>query len=141
MASLFRARQHPHNAGMLTDDSDALPVCKFLIVDDHPAFRRVIRAFLAGPLVEVIECINGVGALEAYARHLPDWTLMDVEMPGMDGFSATREILSQFERARIVILTQHDSPDYREEALAAGACAFVCKDDLSQLDAVVGATG
>jgi len=58
---------------------------------------------------------------------------MDVQMPQMNGFAATRDILRQFSEARVIILTQHDTPDYREEARSAGACGFVSKDDLSKL--------
>ena len=127
----------PHNDGMIDDQPAARPARKYLVVDDHAVFRQVIRDFLPGASVEVIECRDGAEALRVYAEHLPDWTLMDVEMPDMDGFTATRQILRHFSGARVVILTQCDSPEYREEALAAGACAFICKDDLSHLHSIL----
>ena len=52
---------------------------------------------------------------------------MDIQMPGMDGLKATRVIRSQPPKARIIILTQHDSPDLRQAARDAGAIAYVLK--------------
>jgi len=122
---------------MLNDRMQPQPVRKCLVVDDHAAFRQVVRDFLSGASVEVMECGDGASALGVCAEQSPDWILMDVEMPGMDGFTATREILRQFSAARVIILTQHDSPDYRGEARAAGACAFIRKDDLAQLRTIM----
>jgi len=122
---------------MLNDGRQSQPVRKCLVVDDHAGFRQVIRDFLSGTSVEVIECRDGAEALHAYAEQLPDWILMDVEMPDMDGFTTTRQILRQFREARVVILTQHNSPEYREEARAAGAYAFLSKDDLKQLRTIM----
>ncbi len=106
-------------------------------MDDHAGFRRTVRDFLPHDAGEVIECSDGAEAVEAYATHQPDWTLMDVDMPGMDGLTATRAILAEDPQARIVIVTAHDNSDSREEARAAGAVAFVGKGDLSQLSLVL----
>jgi len=104
-----------------------------LIADDSAPMRDAIVRCCTGPNDIVIQASNGREGVERFLRHQPDWSIMDVQMPGLDGFSATREILRQFAEARVVILTQHDSPDYREEARAAGACAFVNKDNLAKL--------
>ena len=109
----------------------------YLVVDDHAGFRRALRSHLPGDTLTLVECADGCEAIAAFEQHHPDWTLMDIEMPGMDGFTATREILRRFADARVIILTQHDSPGYREEAQAAGACAFISKDDLSQLGSIL----
>ena len=106
---------------------------KYLVVDDHVAFRKMVRDFLPGNPVDLVECSDGREAAEAYGKHQPDWTLMDVEMPGMDGLRATRSIRSQYPQARIIILTQHDSPELREQARNAGAFAYVVKDRLQDL--------
>jgi DNA-binding NarL/FixJ family response regulator len=110
---------------------------KYLLVDDHAGFRKTVRDFLPGQPVEVVECSEGREALAAYTYHLPDWTLIDVEMPELDGLRATRSIRAQFPRARIIILTEHDLPELRGEARAAGAIAYVLKDRLRDLPAVI----
>ena len=113
--------------------SHPLPATQtFLVVDDHAGFRRTVRDFLPGN-AEVIECGDGGAAVQAYEDHRPDWTLMDIDMPGMDGLSATRAIRAAHPQARIVIVTSHNTPDFRAEADEAGAAAFLRKDDLCGL--------
>lgn len=112
----------------------------YLVVDDHAAFRRALRSHLPGDTVKIVECANGREAIGAFEHHHPNWTLMDIEMPGMDGFAATRTIRASFPKARIIILTQHDSPELREEARAAGAVAYVLKDRLQDLPGVISPT-
>ncbi|PYI85292.1 MAG: hypothetical protein DME26_11370 [Verrucomicrobia bacterium] len=58
---------------------------------------------------------------------------MDITMKGMDGLQATRQIKLQSPDARVLVLTQHDSPKIRRAALEAGASAFVSKDNLSEI--------
>ena len=113
------------------------PARKLLIVDDSALMRATIVRCCTQADDLVIEAANGAEAIERFADHRPDWIIMDVQMPGMDGFSATRAIVQGCTEARVIILTQHNSPDYREEARAAGACAFVSKDDLSRLNAIL----
>ena len=62
---------------------------------------------------------------------------MDITMKGMDGLETTRRIQRQFNGSKIVMLTQHDTPQMRAAALEAGACAFVSKDDLTQLGTIL----
>jgi len=106
---------------------------KCLLVDDHAAFRKTVRDFLPREVVEVVECADGVEALAAYAANEPDWTFMDIAMPGLDGLSATRAIRARYPGARIIILSQQDFPETREQALQAGACAFLSKEDLREI--------
>jgi len=107
---------------------------KCLLVDDHAGFRKTVRDFLPREVGEVVECVDGAEALAAYAANRPDWTFMDLAMPGLDGLSATRVIRERFPTARIIILSNHDVPEMREQALAAGACAFVSKDNLWEIN-------
>ena len=83
------------------------------------------------------ECADGAAALEAFASYRPDWTIMDIAMKGMNGLEATRRIQETFAGSRIVILTQHDTPQMRAAALEAGACAFISKDNLAQLSTIL----
>jgi len=109
-----------------------------LIVDDNAAVRRVIRDVLAGLDAEVRECAS---AEEAFARGVAgsDWVLMDVELQGLDGISATRIIRSIAPATNVCIVTNHDNARLRREARQAGACAFVSKQDLLALPAVLAA--
>jgi len=108
-----------------------------MIVDDHAEMRRLLRSLLDDLASEFTECADGTEAVAAFARQRPDWTLMDIAMKGMDGLEATRRILKQFPGSRILMLTQHDTPQMRAAALEAGACAFISKDNLDQLGTIL----
>lgn len=104
-----------------------------LIVEDNEALRRLLKSLLADLADALHECEDGTQALALYAEHLPDWVLMDLEMKTMDGLTATRQIRLRFPEARIVMVTQYDSPALRAEAGQAGVLAYVTKDDLFKL--------
>ena len=110
---------------------------KYLVVDDHAAFRQTVKDFLPGKQVEVFECDGGAEAVVACNEHHPDWIVMDIQMPGMDGLKATGFIRAQNPKARVIILSQHDSADLREAARAAGAIAYVRKDRLKDLPGII----
>jgi len=101
-----------------------------LVVDDNTDMRRLIRSIVSDLAGYIVECADGLQAIQAYAAHKPDWVLMDIEMPALDGISATQEIKSVFPEAQIVIVTEYDDPNWREEARQAGACAYVLKENL-----------
>ena len=104
-----------------------------LIAEDSSPMRRMIRRVVAKANDEVYECADGTEAVAVYIRFQPDWVLMDIEMPKMDGIAATRAIYAFNQAAKIIVVTNYDDPQLREEARAAGATAFVVKDDLSRL--------
>ena len=110
---------------------------RVLIVDDNEAMRRTVRTFIQDLADEIAECSSGAAALEHYATFKPDWVLMDIRMKDVDGFTATRQIKQAFADARIVIVTSYDDPGLREEAVAAGAVAYVIKDRLRNLNALL----
>jgi CheY-like chemotaxis protein len=110
---------------------------KVLIVDDNSRVRALIKSFIREFADEIVECADGCEVLAAYGANHPDWVLMDVEMPVMDGFTASRNLLSMFPSARIVMVTRYDDDDLRKEAELAGACAYVVKDDLLTLQAIL----
>jgi two-component system response regulator DesR len=108
-------------------------VSRLLIVDDHAPVRAVIRAVVGVLADEIFECSRGEDAVAAVAEHAPDLVLMDIEMPGLDGISATRAIRARFPDVRVAIVTQHDESDLRESAEQAGACAYVLKENLLEI--------
>lgn len=106
---------------------------KLLIVEDNPTVRQMIRRMATGLADEISECCDGVEAVAQYATQLPDWVLMDVRMPRLNGIQATRQIKEAFPQARIVIVTSFDEMGLREAAQQAGACGYVLKEDLTDL--------
>lgn len=106
---------------------------KLLIADDNALMRDLLRRVCAEVATEARECTNGAEAVRVFAEFLPDWTLMDIAMPVLDGLAATRQILARHPAARIVVITQHRSPEYELEARSTGATAFLRKDNLISL--------
>lgn len=104
---------------------------KFLIVDDHAGFRKTLRAFL--PPGQVFECDSGAQALAIYAAEEPDWVLMDIEMPGMDGLTATRQLLERYPQARIIVVSNYPEDGFGHAALELGSHGFVNKEHLEQV--------
>lgn len=110
---------------------------KVLIVDDNEKVRLLLRDHLPAAADEVYECTDGDEALSFFRQHQPDWVLMDQEMPNTDGITAIRAIIAEFPKANICMVTAFDDADLREEALAAGACGFVLKDNLLELESIL----
>ena len=102
---------------------------RILIVDDVPQVRRELRTLL--PLLDDIEIVgeaeNGQSAIELAATLQPDVVLMDVEMPIVDGLTATRSIKQQYPPCGVIILSIHDDKATRAQARSAGADNFVDK--------------
>ena len=110
---------------------------KLLVVDDDMRVRKMIASLAAEPLDEVIECSGGSEAYSAYAANLPDWVLMDLMMPDVDGLKATSQIVSSFPEAKIIIVTSHESAAMRQRATIAGAYGYVLKENLSELREII----
>jgi len=110
---------------MSTDPS----LIRILAVDDHPMLREGIAALVAGQsdMKLVGEASNGREALEQFRKHRPDLTLMDLQMPDMDGIEAMVAICSEFPEARIIILTTYKGDIQVLRALKAGARAYLLK--------------
>src|SRR5580704_3196539 len=102
---------------------------RILAVDDHPMLREGIAALVASQsdMKLVGEASNGREALEEFRKHRPDLTLMDLQMPDMDGIQATVAICSEFPEARIIILTTYKGDVQVLRALKAGARAYLLK--------------
>ena len=106
---------------------------KLMIVDDHPAARDTIRQLLSAPGVTICECACGEEAIGAAESFKPDWVTMDVRMGELDGFKTTGLLRNKHPAARVVIVTNDDSPQVRKAAFAAGAVGYVCKEKFDEL--------
>jgi DNA-binding NarL/FixJ family response regulator len=111
-------------------ENEAATPARLLVVDDHDLMRETTRLMLEGePDLEVVgEAVNGRHALELCRQLRPDLVLMDVRMPEMDGLAATRAIKEELPAISVLLLTAHESDDYRREGASAGATGYVLKD-------------
>jgi DNA-binding NarL/FixJ family response regulator len=102
---------------------------RILAVDDHPILREGIAALLASQsdMKLVGEASTGREALEQFRKHRPDLTLMDLQMPDMDGIEAMVAICSEFPQARFIVLTTYKGDVQVLRALKAGARAYLLK--------------
>src|SRR5258705_5367070 len=100
-----------------------------LSVDDHPLLREGIAALVnaESDMKLIAEASNGQEAIEKFRLHRPDVTLMDLQMPALNGIEAIIGIRSEFPGARIVVLTTYKGDVQMLRALKAGARAYVLK--------------
>ena len=100
-----------------------------LAVDDHPLLRKGIAALVnVEPGMKLVaEASNGEEAIENFRLYRPDITLMDLQLPGVNGIEAINRILSEFPDARIIILTTYAGDAQVVRALRAGARAYILK--------------
>jgi len=105
------------------------PAIRILTVDDHPLFRSGVAALLASqPDMQLVaEGGSGVEAVRQFRAHRPDVTLMDLQMPEMNGLEATIAIRAEFPDARIIVLTTYVGDVQVLRALQAGAHAYMLK--------------
>jgi CheY-like chemotaxis protein len=110
---------------------------KLLIVEDNYQMRRLIKNLVQDLATSITECGDGREAIADYKQSQPDWVLMDIVMPGVDGLAATREIRAVYPDAKIVIVTNHNDARFRNAAREAGASFFVSKEDLQAVRAIL----
>ena len=101
-----------------------------LIVEDNARMRQMIKNVVADLANEIAECEDGDEALALYSAEQPDWVLMDIQMKNLNGLAATRQILSEYGDAKIVIVTNYADAHFRESAKEAGAVDYVLKENL-----------
>jgi len=112
--------------------SDETKQIRIMTVDDHPVLRQGIAALIADQpdLTLVAEATNGREAIQQFRAHRPDVTLMDLQMPEMNGLDAMIAIRGEFADARIIVLTTYAGDVQARRALQAGARAYLLKNSL-----------
>jgi DNA-binding NarL/FixJ family response regulator len=113
----------------MTEDKTRI---RILIVDDHPLLRQGIIALIADEqdMTVVAEAADGREAIQQFRAHHPDVTLMDLQMPEMNGLDAMISIRGEFPEARIIVLTTYTGDVQARRALQAGARAYLLKNSL-----------
>ena len=105
---------------------------RILAVDDHPVVRHGIAGLVSiqPDMVPVGEASDGREAIQLFRMHRPDITLMDLQMPGMNGVEALIAIRNEFPEAKIIVLTTYAGDAQIIRALKAGAQAYLLKNTL-----------
>jgi len=111
--------------------TDSGPI-RVLTVDDHPLLREGIAALVNGEndMQLVAEATNGQEAIEQYRLHRPDVTLMDLQMPTLNGIEAIVGIRTEYPNARIIVLTTYTGDVQVVRALKAGARGYILKEQV-----------
>jgi two-component system nitrate/nitrite response regulator NarL len=103
---------------------------KTLIVEDNHDFMGLLKGLLSGrfPDILIVEAENGADALRAFTRFQPDVAFIDINLPGgMNGLGLIERIRRENSRIRIIIITNHDLPEYRDASVRLGADHFLPK--------------
>lgn len=113
----------------MTEENDPI---RILAIDDHPVFRRGIVSLLGDhPDMQLVaEGSDGRDAIQLFRKHRPDITLIDLQMPVMNGLDAIIVIRGEFPTARIIVLTTYSGDAQVLRALKAGAHAYLLKNML-----------
>jgi two-component system cell cycle response regulator DivK len=102
---------------------------RILVVDDQEDNRRILRDLLTHSSFEVIEARTGEEAVTLAEAHTPDLILMDIQLPGIDGYEATRRIKAKpaLQATPLIVVTSYALSGDETKAIAAGADAYVSK--------------
>jgi two-component system, cell cycle response regulator DivK len=100
---------------------------RILVVEDQEDNRRILRDLLTSAGYEIIQAENGEEALAAAARERPDLILMDIQLPLLDGYEATRRIKTDPRAIPVIVVTSYALSGDENKARAAGCDAYVTK--------------
>jgi DNA-binding NarL/FixJ family response regulator len=121
-----------------------MPIIRILVVDDFDPMRKTVRATLQErcDLQVVGEASDGLEAVQKAVELKPDWILMDIRLPSLNGIEAARQIRKLVPEAKILFLSQETSAEVIQEALSLGASGYVVKvsagiDLLPAIEAVI----
>jgi DNA-binding NarL/FixJ family response regulator len=115
---------------------------KIILADDHRLMREGLRSLLeTQPGIEIVaEAENGRETLQLVQKHKPDVIVMDISMPDLNGIDATRQIVSEFPKIKIIALSMHTNKKFIVEMLTAGASGYLVKDSaLEELSKAINA--
>jgi DNA-binding NarL/FixJ family response regulator len=106
---------------------------KTMLVEDSTSFRQVVKVNLQDqfPSMDIIEAADGIEAFKKIDSHPPNLILMDITLPGENGLELTRKIKADYPGVIVIILTSHESPEYREAAFRCKANYFLSKDSIT----------
>ena len=102
---------------------------KLLIVEDSVSFRQLLKESLLArfPMMEVQEAGDGGEALKRVKAFSPDLVTVDIQLPGENGLDLTKKLKAECPNLKVIILTMHDTPEYREAAHQSQANYFISK--------------
>jgi YesN/AraC family two-component response regulator len=108
---------------------------RILIVEDSRSYRESLKDILDGgkfPSIVLDEAENGKEAMEKVDSFCPNLIFMDIGLPDENGIQLTKKIKTKYPNVRIVMLTSHDGPEYREAAICCGASHYLAKGNVSR---------
>lgn len=108
-----------------------------MIVDDSSVMRKMLKEFCSKFCDVIEEYSNGLDAVNNYTNSEPDYVLMDIKMPILNGLEAMKRIIHEHPKARIIIITQLKDSDLAGEALTHGAFHFLMKENLFELEKIL----
>jgi two-component system cell cycle response regulator DivK len=102
---------------------------RILVVEDEEDNRRIVRDLLTSVGYEIIEAVTGLDGVTAAATHIPDLILMDIQLPGLDGYEATRQIKANpaLRHIPIIVVTSYALSGDDVKAFEAGCDAYIAK--------------
>jgi len=102
---------------------------KTLIVEDSVSFRQLLKESLLSrfPMTEVLEAGDGEEALKRVKAFSPDLAIVDIQLPGKNGLDLTKALKAEDPNLKVIVLTIHDTPEYREAARQSQADYFISK--------------
>src|SRR5882724_8022957 len=108
---------------------------RILLADDHPLIRRQLREMLESEpgLTVCAEASDGCEAVKLAASTLPDFVILDLSMPLLNGLQAAQQLHGRFPQIEMIILTMYDPIELMEQVIAAGVRTCILKTDLHHL--------
>ncbi len=103
---------------------------KLLIADDHPIFRKGLYDLLEKEYTgcTIIECETGTDAYKSIIEQQPDISILDINMPGLNGIEVSKKVISEIPKAKIVILTMYKEKEMVRKAMNNGVSGYIVKD-------------